>query len=152
MKMFCDICKVYDEHIFKNELISTIKYFFSNGLVSVGGGSSRLSWWFCAFSWCEDAWGGWWMATGSIVLLSKIHQILEDGLLPTRPVESSKRSSQPINALPEISHKLTNLHGPGLRGSFHSAHSFAPPQCNLSVADFVSTVKSERPPEGNWAL
>lgn len=39
MKMFCDICKVYDEHIFKNELISAIKYFFSHGLVSVGGGN-----------------------------------------------------------------------------------------------------------------
>lgn len=39
MKMFCYICEVYDEHIFKNELISAIKYFFSHGLVSVGGGN-----------------------------------------------------------------------------------------------------------------
>ena len=37
--MFCDICQVYDEHILKNELISAIKYFFSYGLVSVGGGN-----------------------------------------------------------------------------------------------------------------
>ena len=39
MKMICNVCQTYNEDMFKNELINSIKFFFSNGMVSVGGGN-----------------------------------------------------------------------------------------------------------------
>lgn len=37
--MLCNLCKDYNETVYKKELITTIRYFFLNGLVSVGGGN-----------------------------------------------------------------------------------------------------------------
>lgn len=37
--MLCDICTSFDLNLFKNELVKSVKSFFLNGLVSVGGGN-----------------------------------------------------------------------------------------------------------------
>ncbi|HET8856857.1 MAG TPA: class II aldolase/adducin family protein [Nitrososphaeraceae archaeon] len=37
--MFCDLCSLYDLNLFKIELVKSVKSFFLNGLVSVGGGN-----------------------------------------------------------------------------------------------------------------
>ena len=37
--MLCDICYSFDLNLFKNELVKSVKSFFLNGMVSVGGGN-----------------------------------------------------------------------------------------------------------------
>ncbi len=37
--MFCDLCSSYDLNLFKAELVKSVRSFFLNGLVSVGGGN-----------------------------------------------------------------------------------------------------------------
>jgi L-fuculose-phosphate aldolase len=37
--LLCDICKAFDLNLFKNELVKSVKSFFLNGMVSVGGGN-----------------------------------------------------------------------------------------------------------------